>query len=165
MRGRKPLPTWRHRLEGNPGKRKRNAQEPAPPPVPEDLDTAPPPELTGDARAIEEWTRLLPMLRLGRQVTDADRAALLALCLEWSRYLTAIAKVAATSLIVMTPKGYPIQNPYLPVATKAFSNCAKLWPELGLTPSSRSRVKTTTTDEDPFSEFDRPVPVNIPKVQ
>jgi len=163
MRGRKPLPSWRHQLEGNPGKRKRNTREPQPPGLAD--DDAPPPELSSDPRALKEWARLLPMLRQGRQVTDADRAALLALCLEWSRYLTAIAKIASTSLIVMTPKGYPIQNPYLPVATKAFSNCAKLWPELGLTPSSRSRVKTPTADEDPFSEFDRPVPVHIPKVQ
>lgn len=163
MRGRKPIPTWRHTLEGNPGKRKRNTQEPQPPPLAED-DT-PPPELSVDPRAMAEWNRLLPMLRQGRQVTDADRAALLALCLEWSRYLTAIAKIASTSLIVMTPKGYPMQNPYLPVATKAFSNCAKLWPELGLTPSSRSRVKSPQTDDDPFAEFDRPLPVMLPKMQ
>jgi phage terminase small subunit len=49
-------------------------------------------------------------------------------------------------------------NPYLGVATKALSACARLWPELGLTPSSRSRVKAPAAADDPFTEFDVPPP-------
>lgn len=162
MRGRKPLPTWRKQLASYPGKRGVNVDEPKPPTT----DTAfldPPPELADHPLALKEWARLAPMLAKARQITDADRAALLALCLEWSRYLEATAKVKTSGMVVTTPNGYPIQNPYLPIATKALSGCNKLWPELGLTPSSRSRVSVVRSEEDdPFTEFDRPLPVRPP---
>lgn len=112
------------------------------------------------------------MLRVARQVTEADRTALVALCLEWSRYLDAIARVKASGMVVQAPSGYPMQNPYLAIATKALAGCQKLWPELGLTPSSRSRVtaagplpaagETETTLarlQRQASELRRPIPV------
>lgn len=139
MRGRKPIPSEQRRLDGNPGRRPLNDEEPQPAAADEAFD-ATPAELVGDARATTEWQRLAPLLRIARQVTEADRTALVALCLEWSRYLEAMTKVQQAGMVVKAPSGYPIQNPYLAIATKALSGCQKLWPELGLTPSSRSRV-------------------------
>lgn len=160
MRGRKPLPTWRRQLDGNPGKRPMNVDEPQPPATAALLD--PPPELADHPLALKEWARLAPMLYQARQATDADRAALVALCLEWERYLEATARVKTSGLVVQTPNGYPMPNPFLSIATKALSACTKLWPELGLTPSSRSRLKTQgAPPEDAFSEFDQPLDVPI----
>lgn len=167
MRGRKPTPTAAKRLTGNRGKRPIPENEPQPPPLDaaRDVDAAAdeeptPPELGDDAVAAAEWKRLAPMLRKIRQVTEADRGALLALCLEWSRYLFATAKIKELGLVVRAPSGYPMQNPYLAIATRALSGCNKLWPELGLTPSSRSRVRTDPPppDDDKFAEFDVPLP-------
>jgi P27 family predicted phage terminase small subunit len=141
MRGRKPKPTDQKILEGNPGGRPLNRDEPKPPAPTEAFDV-PPPELVTDKVAATEWARLAPMLRVARQVTEADRTALVALCLEWSRYLAAIKRVELSGMVVEAPSGYPIQNPYLAIATRALSGCHKLWTELGLTPSSRSRVQT-----------------------
>jgi P27 family predicted phage terminase small subunit len=142
MRGRKPKPTARKRLEGNPA------------PTAEAFD-APPEELLAHPRAAAEWRRLAPLLRQARQVTDADRAALIALCLEWDRYLEATAKIRTLGLVVKTPSGYPITNPFISIATKALGSCNKLWPELGLTPSSRARVRTDAPPaDDAWSEFD-----------
>jgi P27 family predicted phage terminase small subunit len=94
------------------------------------------------------------------QITDADRAALMALCLEWARYLNAEAKVRVQGMVVMTPSGYPMQNPYLPIVHKSLRLCIPLWAELGLTPSSRSRVKTDGSGPpDAFAEFDTPLPL------
>lgn len=156
MRGRKPKSSARRELEGNPGKRRLNEEEPQPPaPDASTFDVAPP-ELDGHATAIAEWQRLAPMLRRARQVTDADRGALVALCLEWDRYIEATKKTLLLGLVVKAPSGYPMTNPYLSIATKALAGCAKLWPELGLTPSSRARVKTDGPGPggDAFSEFD-----------
>jgi P27 family predicted phage terminase small subunit len=156
MRGRKPVPSWRRKLEGYPGKRAINHDEPKPAITP-DVWLTPPPELTDHPLALQEWARLAPLLYQARQVTDADRGPLLALCLEWARYLDATARIKASGLVVQTASGYPMQNPYLPIATKALAGCTKLWPELGLTPSSRSRVSTTAApSDDPFAEFDDP---------
>jgi P27 family predicted phage terminase small subunit len=155
MRGRKPKPTGRKILEGNPGKRALNPAEPQHPPPAETFDQ-PPPELAGDAVACAEWARLAPMLRIAKTVTEADRGALLALCQQWSRYLEATANVSRAGLVVKAPSGYPMVNPYVSIANKTLMNCTKLWVELGLTPSSRSRVVTTGPGPggDAFSEFD-----------
>jgi P27 family predicted phage terminase small subunit len=170
MRGRKPLPTSVRELTGNAGKRPINDREPAPPaPTPSTFDTAPPeltqPNAKGEIsfpHGAAEWTRLAPMLRVARQITDADRSALLALCIEWDRYLTATAHVSQIGLVVKTKTGYLMTNPYLSIATRALAGCSRLWVELGLTPSSRSRV--TTADGpgpggDSFSEFDDDAPL------
>jgi len=156
MRGRKPTPTVTRLLRGNPGRRPVNDREPDLPAFGSDPRWASPTELEDNPRALLEWSRLAPMLQRCRQITEADRAALLALCLEWARYLDASSKVRTLGLVVKTPSGYPIPNPYLPIATRALAACNKLWPELGLTPSSRSRVTVAGPgpDTDPFAEFD-----------
>ena len=160
-RGPKPKPTIVKRLAGNPGDRRLNDAEPEPPPLstweaPGELDTP-------AARA--EWDRLVPMLRQCRQITSADRGALVALCLEWSRYLEAMREVRTLGLIIKASRsGYLMPNPYLSIGSKALSNCQKLWPELGLTPSSRSRVSVEggrpgdDPEEEAFREFDDPPP-------
>ena len=142
MRGRKPKTTAQRRLEGNPGKRRLNDEEPKPPTPTEEFDE-PPPELAEHATAAAEWRRLAPMLRAVRVITEADRSALVALCMEWGRYLDAMVQVKRSGMVIQVPKsGYPITNPYLAIATRALAGCQRLWPELGLTPSSRSRVQT-----------------------
>jgi P27 family predicted phage terminase small subunit len=153
MRGRKPKTSSQRQLAGNPGHRPVNDEEPQ---ITTSADAyrAVPPELTHPA-AIAEWRRLVPLLTAARQVSDADHSALMALCIEWGRYLEALSKV--TTLVVLTPSGYPMPNPYLSVATKALVACTKLWPELGLTPSSRTRVRVIDAPAaDPFAEFDPP---------
>lgn len=157
MRGRRPKPTAQRQLEGNAGKRALNREEPAPPPLTAAVDT-PPAELTTHPVALAEWHRLAPMLVKLRQITEADRSALLALCVEWERYLDATDKVRVLGMVVKAPSGYPITNPYLSIARSALGACSRLWPELGLTPSSRSRVKTAPAAAagDPFNEFDAP---------
>ena len=157
MRGRKPKPTSQRRLEGNAGHRPLNAQEPVTPALDEGFDT-PPAELDTSPLARAEWLRLAPILRKARQVGPTDRTALVALCLEWARYLDAMARVQKLGMVVTTPNGYPMTNPYLSIGSRALAACTKLWPELGLTPSSRSRISTiaTPSPDDPFAEFDAP---------
>ena len=158
MRGRRPTSTAAKKLAGNPGKRKLNAQEPTLPPGTSAFDT-PPPELEGDPMAQAEWTRTAQMLRERRVITEGERGSLIALCQQWSIYQQAVAKWRTLGMIVKTPKGYPIINPYLGIANTALGLCTRLWAELGLTPSARSRVKVVETPAagDPFAEFDQPL--------
>lgn len=140
MRGRKPKPTKLKLLDGNPGRRPLNLQEPEPAP----LGVEPPGDLLRHPRALEEWARLVPLLTAARIITAADRNALVAACQQWALYLDATDKVATAGMIVKAPSGYPVQNPYLGIASKALAHCQKLWVELGCTPSARSRVTTTS---------------------
>lgn len=132
------------------------AQEPTHAPLDEAAFDTPPAVLADTPEAQAEWTRLAPMLRKARQVTEADRAALTALCIEWARYLEARGR--AQPRVIASPSGYAMPNPWLSVQTKALAACLKLWPELGLTPSSRTRVdRVAGGTTDPFSEFDDPL--------
>jgi P27 family predicted phage terminase small subunit len=162
VRGRKPKPTEVKRLAGNPGKRPLNNREPVQPAPPDAFD-GPPDELTQDLIATKEWMRLAPMLRKSRQISESDRSVLIAVCLEWSKYMEAMGIVRMSSMIIKTSSGYRQINPYLSVATKSLSNLSKLWPELGLTPSSRSRIQTLPDNDsaDPWAEFDRPRPTLV----
>lgn len=153
MRGPKPTPTSRRRLEGNPSKRPLNDREPEPP-APTDAFDRMPPEIAADVVAAGEWRRLAPLMRSARMVTEIDRASLLALCQQWSVYQDASSKVPTAGMIVKSPSGYPMPNPYIAIANKALVHCMKLWAELGLTPSSRSRVRTDGPDaSNEFGEF------------
>lgn len=165
MKGGRPKPTARRRLEGNPSKAAYNLLEPIPPPLiapPVDAAAAAEPipvELSGDDVAAAEWQRLAPMLRRVQAISEADRGALVAMCLEWSRYLAATRALRQKGMISKAPSGYPIVSPYLGIATRALHGFTKLAAELGLTPTSRSRVQVvagTTGSGDAFAEFDAP---------
>jgi P27 family predicted phage terminase small subunit len=157
--GPKPKPTARKALEGWPGHHPRNPAEPQLP-APADVFAVPPAELDGHVAAGAEWRRLAPLLLRARVVTDADRGALVALCLEWDRYLQATEEIRVKGMVIAAPSGYPMVNPYCSIASRALAACNRLWPELGLTPSSRSRVEVTPGGsfgaDDPFAEFDLP---------
>lgn len=135
--GRRPQPTALKVLRGK--VKAPRADEPKPSAADASFDT-PPPELDGDELARKEWARVAPMLRLCGLVSQAERSALLALCQQWSVYIEAQQKVRSLGMIVKKPSGIPITNPYLSVADRALSQCHKLWSELGLTPSGRSKV-------------------------
>jgi len=137
--GRRPQPTRLKVLRGNPSRRPLNAHEPQPTPATEAFDI-PPVELEGDSVATAEWVRVAPMLRVSGLVTMAERSALTAMCQKWSEYLEAQKKVRQLGMLVKKPNGVPMTNPYLAMADHALNHCRKLWVELGLTPSGRSRM-------------------------
>src|SRR5262245_59889578 len=137
--GRRPHPTRLQVLRGNPGRRALNTREPHPPPADDSFDTPPAP-VADDPVAAAEWRRLAPMLRQCGLVSPAETAALIALCQQWARYLDTHDKVRALGMLVKNADGVPVRNPYLRLADAALDHCRRLWSELGLTPSSRSRI-------------------------
>lgn len=93
-----------------------------------------------DPEASVEWTRLAAELHALGILTRIDRAVLAAYCQTWSRWCAAERKVTEQGTIVKSPNGYPIINPYLSVANEALRQLRAFATELGLSPSSRSRV-------------------------
>lgn len=135
MRGRKPKPTSIKLLQGNPGRRPVNKEEPQYRTIEEDC----PEHLSLVAR--KEWDRMRDLLQSSRILTEADRSALAAYCVAWGRWVEAEENIKKTGILVKSPNGFPIQNPWLPVSNKAFDHMHKLLQEFGLTPASRSKVK------------------------
>jgi len=114
MKGRKPIPNTLKLLRGNPGRR---PIVPSPDPAPGIPEA--PEIVAGEARV--EWDRMVPLLAPIGLLTPVERAGLTAYCLAWSDYVEAR----------RTGKG----------RTAAFACLMKTCVELGLTPSSRSRIK------------------------
>ncbi len=132
--GRKPVPTALRRMQGNPGKRAYNHDEPAPP---EGVPSCP--DHLG-AVARDEWDRLVLVLHGMGVVTLVDRAALAAYCQSYGRWVEAEEKLAATPVLLKTATGYVQQSPWLSIANKQMELMGRYMSELGLTPASRSRI-------------------------
>lgn len=148
-RGPKPQPSALLRLTGSRRVADR-AGEPQPPvklpPCPRDLSKA--------ARA--EWRRVgRELLNLGL-VTPLDRTALALVCELWARWCECQDKIKEHGLVIKSPSGFPQANPYISIGNKCIEQLSKLLPEFGLTPSSRTRLRTPTPESkpgDPFSDL------------
>ena len=149
MRGCKPKPTFLKVLDGNPGKRPLNDQEPRPSQgIPDRPDWL-------DAEAQAEWERVTAELSDMGLLTLADRAALTAYCIAYSRWVDAEAMVKKFGTIVKSPeKGFPMKSPYLSIADQAMETMRKFLVEFGLTPSSRSRIRLPPGGDE-VDELDR----------
>jgi P27 family predicted phage terminase small subunit len=148
----RPKPTALKKLAGNPGKRPLNEAEPqyevAAPDMPEGL----PPE------AVAEWERVVPMLVASRVMTRVDRAALTSYVLAWARLLQAEAEIQAHGILVPVmvedadgvyiDSGNRKKNPAVTVQNEAKRNLRAFSAEFGITPASRTKVKSEGPEQD-----------------
>ena len=134
QRGRKPKPTAIKELEGNPGKRQLNANEPKPerkaPECPEWLED--------DAKA--EWYRLAEQMERLGILTEVDMAAFAGYCQSYARWKAAEEFISKNGAIVKTPSGYWQQVPQVSIAQQYLKDMQKFCEQFGLTPASRSRI-------------------------
>lgn len=169
MRGRKPKPTALRILAGNPGKRRLPQREPKPeagaPACPEWLDS----------EAKREWRRVVGHLDAAGILTRADRAALAAYCQAWSGWLAAELRkrareeAAAAARSVFEGAGPEDRAGHLKAlleadrlvdaaevrARKSMELMIRACVELGLTPSSRTRVKSIERRPEEASDASR----------
>ena len=145
MAGRKPKPTAVKKLEGNPGKRKLNKNEPVPAKgMPECPDW-----LLPEAKA--EWERLCEKLSDMGVLTEIDMAAFAGYCQAYARWKEAEEFITQHGTIVKTPSGYWQQVPQVSIAQTYLKIMNKFCEQFGLTPSARSRI-TANDGEDKQSD-------------
>jgi P27 family predicted phage terminase small subunit len=140
----RPKPTAIRRLEGNPGKRAWNHNEPIPP----DAQPRCPGHLSAVAQ--KEWRRLASDLHRIGVLTTVDRAALAAYCQAYGRWVEAEEKLKEGPTLYKTPSGYVQQSPWLGIVNKQLELMGRFMVELGMTPASRSRVTTATASSSPL---------------
>ncbi len=154
--GRPPKPTAVKRLEGNPGKRKLNNAEPqygqAGLTCPRWLRLA--------ARA--EWRRVAPLLKDGKVITAADRAALAAYCVSYARWMQAEAKLdggLSQTVPIVNKKGdvigeKDVARPEVTIAQQYQRLMLAAAGKLGMDPSSRSKVSVVKDEvKNPILEL------------
>jgi len=143
MKGRKPKPIEIKILEGNPGRRLLNLNEPKP------ISMAPecPDWLLDEAK--KEWNRLAPELERLGLLTIIDRAAFAGYCQSYAKWKIAeefIKKNGMTYEIPKRDKEGKVISTYIAVfpevyITRQCLNQIKAFAaEFGLTPSSRGRI-------------------------
>lgn len=149
MRGRKPGAPELRLVKGERRVRGLAVADPArrvdgDPAIPDDFD----------AEHVTKFGEVVNILReqgtLGRECGDVIRFYVVAF-VEARR---ARAHVFEHGAVVSAPRtGVPMLSPFLSVARAAETTCAKLAAEMGLTPSSRSRVSRVSrpADTNPFA--------------
>jgi P27 family predicted phage terminase small subunit len=154
-RGPKPLPTTIHILNGNPGKRPLNDQEPDFDPA----DLRPPTGITKMAR--KKWRQMAPMLLERGLLTQGDRDMLHNYCLAFERWQQAekVLSEEGTTFESVSEDGFVriSQRPEVNISKTYQQQMYRIAAEFGMSPSSRSRVKATPPKtkkyKDPMDEL------------
>ena len=149
MRGRKPTPTAKKILLGNPGHRPISGDEPKPDPSIPD-----PPEKLLGVEGKKEWDRLTAELGKVGLLTQLERGVLAAYCVAFEDWIVARRMIAAKGRMLLSREGVLYQSPYVHQANRAVEQMTKLGQLLGLDPSSRTRLHVAPKeDNDPMREF------------
>lgn len=89
--------------------------------------------------ARKEWDRVIGELtRLG-VLSSFDRGPLAAYCTAYALWLEASEMVQKHGAMIKSPKGFPIQSPYLSSLNRQGEIMIRIASEFGFTPASRSR--------------------------
>lgn len=154
-RGPASKPTTIKKLQGNPGKRELNKDEPkykVPGKLPD-----PPETLTGDKYARKEWKTLGTILLHVGVLTEGDYDALAIYCKLFSRWYQAEQKVREKGLTTTSAKGVIATRPEVKIAQETVKLMKEYLKEFGLTPASRSTIKAIGTNnvdtQDPFLQL------------
>jgi P27 family predicted phage terminase small subunit len=148
MAGRRPKPSHLKLLQGNPGKRPLNANEPKPP-----VELPPPPDHLNEA-ARKEWNRLGPQLVKLNLLSAIDSSAFAGYCVLYSRWVEAEEMLAKTGPVFKAPSGYPQLSPYYTIANQCLAQMRQYLIEFGMSPASRSRTTVNNGEkEDSLEDF------------
>lgn len=153
--GRRPKPTARKELAGNPGKRALNKDEPVFTPI----KGAEPPEWFSEAAlelASVMWQLTTKELCGQGLLCVTDLAVLERWCVAYEFWRRAVLKIATEGNVVMGATGGPIKNPQLTAKKEQESEMSSTGGMLGLDPSSRSRLiglAGKAKKENPFTKM------------
>ena len=153
-RGRKAIPTEIKRLRGNPGKRPLNGDEPKP----DNLLPEPPPWM--GPIATDMWRQVGGRMVLQKRWDSAHYTTLAAHCVAYEDYVNFCADIAKHGRYVAKPltkhdkemgrdKGVPMLNPAYKARAMASSELLRTAGELGLTPSSQTRIRVPVAPATP----------------
>lgn len=148
-RGPAKKPTTLKILQGNPGKRPLNLNEPKPkpimPPIPKWLDTA----------AKKEWKRIAEELKTMGLLTYIDGAALAGYCKCFSMVQAANAEIKERGTTYTTPTGFLRDNPAIDRMRQYLTLMRQYLSEFGLSPASRAglEIKPIDAEDDPMEQI------------
>jgi P27 family predicted phage terminase small subunit len=151
-----PKPTALKKLEGNPGKRALNKNEPnfsGTPKCPASLTPA----------AKKEWKRVVAELESLDMLRSVDTSTLAVYCQSFARWLSAEAMIEKEGQVIKEPilnKNFEVvgervkKHPAVTVAKEAMASMMAASSRFGFDPSSRTRLSVGEgSKQDPFEAF------------
>lgn len=129
----KPKPTHLKILQGNPGKRALNKNEP----IPENELGDPPSHMTEGAKDV--WRYILEESPAG-MIKSTDAIEMTVLCTAFDIYLQAADHLRREGMTVVNAVGLQVPSPWISVMGKQTDTITKITSNMGLSPSSRSRI-------------------------
>jgi P27 family predicted phage terminase small subunit len=109
--------------------------------------------LQGEAQ--KQYKKMAKKLARIGLMTELDDLALSMLCQGWQEYLDNTEQVKKSGMLVKSPNGFPVLNPYLIAANQALKKVRALLAEFGMTPASRSRIHAATTCDESDDEWSK----------
>lgn len=149
QRGRKPKPTVLKLLEGNPGGRPLNVNEPKP------VKKAPRCPAWLEDEAKKEWKRMGKILEQMGLLTEMDMMAFAGYCQACARWKEAEEFITQHGTMIRTPNGYLQQVPQVSIAQTNLKIMLKFCEQFGLTPSARSRIIAGDGSAEPSDEMEQ----------
>lgn len=136
LRGPAPKPTVLRELEGYPDHRPAPRDEPQP-----EKGARCPADLSADAK--REWKRLAPILERMKVLTEADVTALANLCRDIVDEQAAAESLKEQGTVrAIADTGFVQVNPLFRIQAELRSRINRALREFGLTPASRTRIRT-----------------------
>ena len=148
-RGRTPKPTALKILEGNPGKRPLNQNEPSP------EKKAPECPSWLEPEAKKEWERMADIMEGIGILTEIDMTAFAGYCQAYARWKEAEEFLSKHGTIFKTPSGYIQQVPQVSIAQTYLKVMKDFASQFGLTPASRTRIQVNTENNDTDDPMER----------
>lgn len=148
MRGRKPKPTWLKIIQGKPGHRPLNVNEP----IPEEAIGAAPEDFTDAQRRV--WDHAVRAAPPGL-LTELDRHVLITYCVAAALHEHARGEIKKYGALVRAPiTQQPMQSPWVSIMNKQAQMMQRAISEMGFSPTSRSRVKIERAPQQQSGGFD-----------
>jgi P27 family predicted phage terminase small subunit len=146
-RGRKAKPTHLKLVEGNPGKRAINKNEPKP-----TGNLVDPPEWLSPSQK-EGWKYAIESAPFGL-LKRLDSSVLAIWVVAEDLHRQATEKLNSGALLIKTPNGMPTQSPFVSIVNKQAQVMMKAASEMGFTPASRTRIQLEDASQDDENERD-----------
>ena len=142
VRGQKPKPTALKIIQGNPGKKPLNKNEPKPSPRAPEC----PSWLTPYAK--EEWYAVADELEKLGLLTRVDKSTMTGYAVAFGTARKAQDTIQAEGLTFTTETGYIREHPEVGVAHRAWSQVRAFAQEMGMTPAARSRISVPSKPDE-----------------
>lgn len=97
--------------------------------------------------ARREWDRILSTIPDSVELEECDWVPLAIYCNAYVRWCEATEALEKFGSVLKSPKGFPVQSPYVSIANQEATTMLRIANDFGFTPASRNRLPWRPTSD------------------